>query len=102
MITPGKYSFKKADLIWKAIQDRCRLELTYDDEFRIVEPHAHGEGHDGDIRLIAWEVFGARPGWRMFRVAEITKLALSTSNFSGPRQEYNEDDSGLAVIHCQL
>ena len=102
MISLGKYDFMKDDLIWKAMQDRCRLEFTYDDEFRIVEPHAHGEGQDGDMHLLAWEVFGLRPGWRMFRVAEITKPALTTSNFSGPRQEYKEDDSGLAVVHCQL
>jgi len=102
MISLGKYDFMKDDLIWRAIEGRCRLEFTYDDKFRIVEPHAHGESHDGDMRLLAWEVFGSRPGWRMFRVAEITKPALMTSGFSGPRQEYEEDDSGLAVVHCQL
>lgn len=90
------------DLIWQAIQDRCRLEFTYDDEFRIVEPHAHGEGPDGEMRLLAWQVFGSRPGWVMFRVAEIKELAVTTSSFSEPRQEYKEDDSGLTVIHCTL
>ena len=102
MIIPDKNNFIKDDLIWQAIQDRCRLEITYDDKFCIVEPHAHGEDNDGEMRLFAWEVFGSRPGWRLLRVTEMSNLALTTSSFSGPREEYQEDGSGLAIVHCAL
>ena len=102
MITSDKNTFTKDILIQQAIQDRCCLEITYDDEFRIVEPHAHGEDDDHDMRLLVWEVFGPRPDWHMFRVAEITELALAPSGFSGPREDYQEDGSGLAIVHCAL
>lgn len=88
--------------ICQAIDSKHLLSFTYDGTPRLVEPHAHGEDHDGDTSLRAFQVRGTGTGWRMFHIDKMIGLLVSQQSFSGPRPDYKRNDKDLAAIYCQL
>jgi predicted DNA-binding transcriptional regulator YafY len=95
-------------LIVEAIQNHRLMRLNYDPGERTIEPHAYGEGKDGQELLRAFQVSGASASgehvnWKLFRVDRINGLALLENTFPGPRPEYKRDDKAMKRrIYCQL
>jgi len=92
----------KDPLICQSIREKRCLLFQYKWQNRVVEPHAHGEDHDGDTSLRAWQTSGLRRGWRMFHTAKMQGLRLSDKTFSQARPGYTPNDSAMPVIYCQL
>jgi len=71
-----------------AITHRRLLELRYNGETRVVEPHDYGR-HQGTERLLAYQLQGrstARgPAWRDFIVAKIEACMVLEQLFAGSR-----------------
>ncbi|WP_421725471.1 WYL domain-containing protein [Bauldia sp.] len=92
-----------ADLLCRAIKDRCTLTFTYHGSAREAEPHIVGYDSDGDLTLSAWQSSGGSgEGWRDFHVSKLSGLAITQQTFSGPRPGYNRNDRTLSRIVCCL
>jgi predicted DNA-binding transcriptional regulator YafY len=88
------------DQLIEAIRSRRLVQFHYDGETRQVEPHALGQDQSGDLILSARQISGEAPGWRSFRLAKISALALSDRHFASARQGYNRAHPGLARVTC--
>lgn len=71
-----------------AIANRRLLQLTYNSQLRIVEPHDYGRRRGG-LRLLAYQLRGAStrstPEWRDFDVAKIEAWTVLDEAFAGSR-----------------
>lgn len=94
-------------LIREAILNRQQIEFYYDGHFRKVIPAAYGLNKKDNPVLRAYQVGGfskrgAVPGWRMFTVAKMSELFLSSDLFSETPVGYRENDSYIPTIYAQL
>ncbi len=94
-------------VICKAIEQHRLLELHYEGQFRIVEPHVYG--HDGGdvILLRAYQIAGgsgsrAPVGWKMFDTAKIGRLDILDTCFEGARPDYQPQERVIHEIYRQL
>lgn len=75
-------------LLWKAIEERRLIRLSYKDRERIVEPHDYGI-HKGTLKLLAYQVGGSStnrlPGWRWMEADQISDIQLLNRTFPGGR-----------------
>ncbi|WP_417414931.1 WYL domain-containing protein [Hoeflea sp.] len=83
-----------------AIESREMVRLHYDPGERIVEPHALGYGKDGQLLLRAFQVSGAShsgdtSNWKLFRLDRMASASGSGQSFSGPRDDYRQNDSAM-------
>ena len=86
--------------IIEAIKNRQVLRIWYEPGERIIEPHCYGESTDGNELLRAYQTSGASESgehsdWKLFRVDRIKSITPTSEAFSGPRPEYNPDDSAM-------
>ena len=74
--------------IWKAIEQRRMMRLTYHHKERIIEPHDHGI-LNGSVQLLAWQVAGSSsrplPNWLLMKVDEMARLTTLPDTFPGGR-----------------
>lgn len=92
--------------IYTAVHERRLLKIAYRGGERIVEPYAYGVGDGGHPLLRAYQVSGysrsREHGWKLFRVEEITELALLDETFPGPRDGYMRNDPTMTKIYCEI
>jgi predicted DNA-binding transcriptional regulator YafY len=88
-----------------AIHNRQRLRFRYGGGERIVEPYAYGACETHEL-LRAFQLSGFSPsrsrGWKMFRVEEISGMAVLDERFSEPQPGYMRNDPCLEVTYCEI
>jgi predicted DNA-binding transcriptional regulator YafY len=91
--------------ICDAIHQRRLLRFSYGGGTRIVEPYAYGASETHEL-LRAYQASGFSPsrerGWKLFRVEEITEVALLDEHFAEPRQGYMRNDPCMEVVYCEI
>lgn len=91
------------DEILQAISGKRTLKVTYNQSVRMVEPHAFGYDHDGDLTLSCWQRSGGSGvGFRDLHVDKITSIAITDQTFPGPRFGYSRTSKKFPHIICQL
>jgi hypothetical protein len=93
-------------LIIDAIRNRRVLAITYSGIPREVEPHCVGASRTGKDSLRCFQTAGGHitPGheWDFITISEITHIAETGANFSGPRPGYNKGDRHMSTIYAEL
>lgn len=91
--------------IIKAIQEQKLLRLSYDGGTRLVEPYVYGACETHEL-LRAYQVSGhsasRATGWKLFRVEEITDLAILDQRFAEPRHGYMRNDPCMEVVYAEV
>jgi predicted DNA-binding transcriptional regulator YafY len=95
------------EIICEAISSKRRLQFTYRDRTRVVEPQIFGINTKGEDLLSAYFVSGysestRKPGWRAYLLSELTHLTMLEEKFPGPREGYNPNDPHMVKIYCRL
>jgi hypothetical protein len=94
------------DLIRTAIMSKNIIEFSYQDHYRIAEPHVFGI-HNGRKQLLVYQIGGQTssgniPGWRRVNVDEITSARITPQTFVGqrpyPSGEHSNFDTILTVV----
>jgi len=93
--------------IINAINNMEFLSFTYEDNPRVVEPHAYGMGLYGADLLRAYQVggyssSGSLPKWRLFEVNKIYNLSPMGEKFNGVRRGYHRNNRVMEYIYAQL
>lgn len=88
------------DEIVKAIAEMRRLRVWYDPGVRVIEPHAVGEGSDGQLLLRAYQTEGASASgehehWNLLRVDRIKHLEPLSERFEESRPGYKRGDRAM-------
>jgi hypothetical protein len=94
-------------IICEAIRKRLLLEFRYNGLPRVVEPYCHGTSTRGVEVLRAVQVGGSSNSGgfgygKLWTVAEITALRLTTETFPADDPNYHPDDSDINSIHCRI
>lgn len=93
-------------VICDAIRLRHVIRLTYRGGVREVEPYVYGRSGTGDELLRAYQLRGASlsgtVGWKMFRIEEITNVAVTFEPFDAPRSGYDPADAVIAFVNCRI
>jgi hypothetical protein len=96
-------------LICDAIRTRCLLEFDYHGLHRMVAPYCHGVSTQGHEVLRGVQLRGATSSGRrglgfgkLWLVADIVGLHLSTTRFEPDDPRYNPDDRAMRQIHCRI
>lgn len=88
-----------------AIRQRRRLRFNYAGGQRLVEPYAYGASETQEL-LRAYQVSGfsapRQTGWKLFRVEEISDLAMLDDVFRDPQAGYMRNDPCLEVAYCEI
>lgn len=92
-------------LLDEAISNKLIISFTYDELFRIVEPHHYGM-LNGSEQLHAYQITGEThsggiPEWRNFILEKIHKLKILDVNFT-PRTSYNPSNSNYQIIITKI
>jgi hypothetical protein len=89
--------------ICEAIARRLLLAFDYGGSRRVVQPYCHGFTRSGAETLRAVEVNArGRAFGKLWTVAKIQNLLLTTEPFTPDDPDYNPDDSAMAGIHCRV
>lgn len=89
------------DIVTTAISNLKRLKVWYEPGLRILEPHAFGEGTDGQLLLRAFQTEGASASgehqhWKLFRLDRVKQMILLDQDFfEGPRPGYVRGDRAM-------
>ena len=91
--------------ICEAIHQRKRLRLSYGGGERVIEPYVYGASETHSL-LRAYQVSGfsasRETGWKIFRVEEVTDLALLEEGFDEPRPGYMRNDPCFEIVYCEV
>ena len=91
--------------ICTAIRERRRLRFRYDGGERIVEPYAYGACETHEL-LRAYQISGfsrsRQSGWKLFRVEEISDLAVLNEPIEDQHPGYMRNDPCLEVVYSEL
>ena len=76
-------------IITNAINNKHLIEVTYDRDIRLVEPHVLGY-KNSKLELLAWQLNNYAEAsltndWRTFEIQKITNVKATTKNFLGAR-----------------
>jgi hypothetical protein len=77
--------------IVEAIRGKRLIEVTYEGELRIAEPHVLGErGKQMSVQLQVFQLKNnaapwARPGWRYYILAKLDRVRVLQETFPGRR-----------------
>ena len=91
-----------------AIRSRRIVTFYYDGGRRSVEPYCYGASGAGHELLRGYQTAGysrsgAPHGWKMFRVADLSGLAITDEVFAINRPEYDADrEEKMATIFCRV
>ena len=91
----------------KAIHDRCLLEFNYKGLHRVVAPYCHGISTRGSEVMRAVQLRGESSSGgfgygKLWTVAEMTDVRVSSEKFVPDDPDYNPDDSNMREIHCRI
>jgi hypothetical protein len=94
-------------LCCKAIFEKKVIRFYYDGGYRFAEPHCYGVSKDGKELLRAYQIGGYSDSynpvsWKLLRLDELSSLSITEDAFSGPRPQYNPQDSIMTSIYCRL
>lgn len=93
-------------IICDAIDRRLRIELTYPDHVRVLEPHLHGAGADGAELVLGWQVRGGPDvdplGWKLLRLDETTDIQSIAKSAYVPRIGYVRDHEQFVKVFCRV
>ncbi|WP_051504152.1 WYL domain-containing protein [Sphingomonas jaspsi] len=93
------------DLIEKAINGKNLISFRYDNENRLVEPHALGATSKGKMSMRGFQPAGGTQrelGWKLFTVDKIEDLTVLPLTFEEPRDGYSLNDKQLPHMVAQL
>jgi hypothetical protein len=97
---------KRNAVICQAIEDRNVLRFFYDGGVRTVEPFCHGISTAGKSVLRGFQSGGysasKRVGWKMFEVADISRMGVLEEDFDGRRPHYNPNDPAMTKIFARV
>lgn len=92
--------------IVNAINNQQVIELYYDGELRIIEPHCYGLTTAGNEGLRAFQTGGYSSsgtfGWKMYDLGKADNISISDNRFNGPRTGYKRGDKGMSTIFAEL
>ena len=93
------------EMICSAIRSRQVISFHYKGGLRTLEPFCYGASVQGIELLRAYQLSGhsesGNPtGWKLFRVSEISALAVTDRYFYGIRPGYSPADKAMATIYC--
>jgi hypothetical protein len=94
-------------IICDAIRQRLLLEFRYGGLPRVVEPYCHGISTRGVEVLRAVQVGGSSNSGsfgfgKLWTVADITALRITTETFPADDPHYDPNDSVMQSIHCRI
>lgn len=88
--------------IVESIRARRRLRFTYHGKVRLVEPQCYGIGTKGTELLRVHQLRGGGQREPLFDVSKISRLSILEESFTTLGPNYQQDDSAMAAIFCQL
>lgn len=92
--------------IINAIKNQNVLEIVYEGELRIVEPHCYGETTKGNEGLRVFQTGGysssGRMGWKLYDLGKADDIDVLDDTFPGPRPGYKRGDKGMDEIYAEL
>jgi hypothetical protein len=93
--------------ICDAIRLRHVIRIQYEGGIRDVEPYVYGRNHDGEELLRAYQLrgisrSGQMAGWKMFRVEDISSVAVTFEPFTPPRAGYDPIDTVITFVNCRI
>ncbi|GLR04428.1 hypothetical protein GCM10007906_20160 [Vibrio hyugaensis] len=94
------------ELIVRAIQEKLKLEFTYDGYLREVLPHCYGRTTAGNDAIRCYQISGGSasgtvPGWHLMTVNKMVGLK-ATTHFESASAGYKPGDRGMSHIYCEL
>ena len=94
-------------LIKYAIQNRRVLKLSLHSGSYVVEPHAFGEDHVGNLVLLSYvksatDSCSETDGWKEFRLGKTVCIEETSDSFIGARAGYKRNDKGLVGVIAQI
>lgn len=95
-------------LLCSAIRNRRVVTFYYDGGRRTVEPYCHGASEAGHDLLRGYQTAGysrsgVTQGWKMFRLDELTGLAMTDEVFVNIRPEYDpRREEKMTTIYCRV
>jgi predicted DNA-binding transcriptional regulator YafY len=91
--------------ICTAIHEHRRLRFEYGGGTRFVDPYAYGACETHEL-LRGYQVSGfshsREAGWKLFRVEEISNLAILDEHFSEVHAGYMRNDPCLEVVYSEV
>ncbi len=86
-------------IILTAIAERRVVSFRYKGETRTAEPYILGYDDRGHLVLSAVQLKGGSgPGFRTFRMDELSFLHMTESRFSGRHPDYNPRDAYVVRV----
>jgi hypothetical protein len=103
----AKVLYLPTKLICQAIKGRRRLEFEYDGLFRVVEPYCHGTTTQGReslraIQVGGWSRSAIIAAGKLWTLAKMTNVKLTTDRFVPDDRHYQPEDSALPSLHCRI
>ena len=93
-------------IICDAIRLRHVVRLMYRGGLREVEPYVYGRSNTGDELLRAYQLRGVSrsgtPGWKVFRVDDISSVSVTFEPFTAPRAGYDPADAVITFVNCRI
>lgn len=92
-------------LIINAIKSKKVLELIYEGEVRIVEPHCYGLTTKGNEAIRAFQTDGysssGKMGWKLYDLSKADDIQMLDDTFN-TRFDYKKGDKGMSRIYCEI
>lgn len=89
-----------------AVEDRKVLAFEYDDQPRLVEPHAIGLNKKQQLVMRGYQVTGgsatASEGWKLFTLDKVDHFHTLDLTSHAPRAGYKAGDKGMVQILAEL
>lgn len=93
------------ELIEQAIRGRNLITFRYDNENRLVEPHAVGRTAKGKSVVRGFQPAGGTSrelGWKLFSLDKIEDFQCLRLTFSEARDGYKPDDKQIPDMAAQV
>ena len=91
------------DIILTAIAERRIISFRYKGETRTAEPYILGYDDRGHLVLSAVQVKGGSgPGFRTFRMDELSFLHMTDGRFSARHPDYNPRDAYFVRVLARV
>jgi hypothetical protein len=93
------------DQIKSAIFDKRLISFRYDNENRLVEPHALGYTSKGKLSFRGYQPAGGTHrelGWKLFTADKVEDLTVLPLTFDKPRDGYALNDKQLPQLVAQV
>lgn len=92
--------------VYRALDRNKLLSFYYDEQLRVIEPHAFGITKDGNLAVRGYQVSGESsqplPGWRMFRLDKFEHARALATDSHAPRPDFKPNDKHLAHILLEI